>query len=413
MPRPYRPRILDALLDDLLTELPAVLIVGPRATGKTTTALRRAKTTFRLDQPATAMAVANDPDAILASGDPPVLIDEWQLSPTILGAVKRQIDARPGAGRFLITGSSRADLQREGWPATGRVVRAAMWPMTMREIVGRVDRPSIIDVLFEADFEAVQASTDTFDVRDYVSIALRSGFPDVLGYASDRSRRAWLSAYVEQVILRDVPFTSHDRDPRRLRAYLQAIAANSASVVTHKTLYDSGGFTRMTALGYDHLLESLYVTEQVPAWSSNRLVRLNRTPKRYVVEPGLIGSLLRVDERTVVRDAGLAGSIIDTFVVAQLRPELGAARAESSMHHLRQGNGQHEIDLLLEGPAGKLVAIEIKAHAAPDLAMARHLVWLRETLPDRFALGVLFHTGQRPFVLAERIWALPISSIWA
>ena len=73
----YRPRLVDVVLDDLLESLPAVLLVGPRASGKTTTALRRARTVLRLDRPATAAAVGNDPDAVLAASDPPVLIDEW------------------------------------------------------------------------------------------------------------------------------------------------------------------------------------------------------------------------------------------------------------------------------------------------------------------------------------------------
>ncbi len=413
MPAPYRRRLLDDILDDLLADLPAVLVVGPRASGKTTTALRRSKTVLRLDRPATAAAVGNDPDAVLAACSPPVLIDEWQLAPGILGAVKRSVDTEAGAGRFLITGSSRADLQAEGWPATGRVVRAPMWPMTMRETTGNTQRRSIIDVLFDGDFAAVPNATDALDVRDYVELALRGGFPEVVDQRSERSRRVWLASYIDQVVLRDAPFATQDRDPQRLRAYLRAFAAHSASAVAHKTLYDSAGINRATAVSYDHLLESLFVTEQVPAWSTNQLSRLNRASKRYVVEPALLASLLRVDARAVVRDAGLVGGVIDTFVTAQLRPELGVAVADSSIFHLRQQDGRHELDLLLEGPAGMIVGIEVKAHAAPDLSMARHLVWLRDSLPHRFSVGVLFHTGPRPLLLADRIWALPISSIWA
>jgi len=409
----YRRRLVDSLLDELLAELPAVLLVGPRASGKTTTALRRAATTLRLDRPATAAAMENDPDAILAGSEPPVLIDEWQLSPTVLGAVKRIVDVEPGPGRFLITGSTRADLQAEGWPATGRVVRTPIWPMTIRETAGRTERTSVIDLLFDGDFDAIRAPQEPVDVRGYVDYALRSGFPEMVEVHSDRARRAWLSSYVDQIVLRDAPFAAQDRDPRRLRAYLRAVAANTASIVSHKRLYDGAGVTRTTALSYDHLLESLFVIDQVPAWSSNRLTRLTRASKRYIIEPGLLGPLLSVDSRTVVRDAGLVGAIVDTFVAAQLRPELTVAATPTSMHHLRQAEGRHEIDLVLEGPAGQLVAIEVKAHAAPTAAMARHLVWLRDALPERFVLGVVFHTGPLPFVLDDRVWALPIATIWA
>ncbi len=414
MSLPYRQRLVDAVLDELMASLPAVLLVGPRASGKTTTAVRRVQSSLRLDRPSVAAAVLNDPDAVLQSFDPPVLIDEWQLAPSILGAVKRSVDSvGVQNGRFLLTGSSRADLQAEGWPATGRVVRIPMWPMTVREQQGNVLSKSLIDSLFDASFGDVRVPQEALTIRDYVDLASISGFPDLLEQQSERARRSWLSSYAEQIILRDAPFTSQDRDPQRLRSYLQAIAVNTASVVEHKKLYDSAGITRTTAVSYDSLLESLYVTQKVPAWSTNRLSQLTLSPKRYLVEPALMWPLAKVDNRSIVRDAALAGAVIDNFVTAQLRPECEISMAQPSVFHLRQTDGRHEVDLLLEGPGGGLVAIEIKASAAPDLAMAKHLRWLRDQLPDRFALGVVFHTGPRALILDELIWALPISTIWS
>ena len=413
MAKLYKARIVDAILDEYLEALPAVLLVGPRASGKTTTAIRRAKTVLRVDKPEVAAAIVNDPDALLASCEPLTAIDEWQLAPGVLGAVKRDVDTTAGFGRFLLTGSSRADLQQEGWPATGRVVRVPMWPMGVKERIGDVRAKSIIDVLFDADFDKVPTSPNVFGIRDYIELALQSGFPDVESQANERVRRGWLASYIEQIVLRDAPLAGQERDPQRLRSYLQAIAANSAEAVNHKTLYDTAQISRMTGLAYDGLLESLFVTERLPAWSTNRLKLIGRTPKRHLIEPALMGPLLRVDERVIIRDARLIGALMDSFVVAQFRPELDAADSSASMFHLRRSDGNAEVDLLLEGPAGQLVAIEIKAASAPDLAMTKHFRWLRDSLPDRFALGVIFHTGSRPFVLDEKIWALPISTIWS
>ena len=408
----YRPRLVESLLDELLTALPAALLFGPRASGKTTTALRRAKTSLRLDLPAVSAAIDNDPDAVLADCEPPVLIDEWQVVPSVLGAVKRSVDTTARNGHYIVTGSSQADLEAQGWPATGRIVRVPVWPMKVRERLGFVDRRSIVDRCFEVAFDGIIMPVEPLDVRGYVGLALNGGFPDLVGQLSERARRAWLAAYVEQVIRRDAPLAGQERDPQRLRRYLTALAVNTAEVVTHKTLYDAAGVSRMTALAYDNLLELLFVTERIPAYSSNRLRQLTRTPKRYVIEPGLLGPLLRVDPQSVVRDARLVGSLIDTFVVAQLRTEISVAESPSSMFHLRQADGRHEVDLVLEGPAGRIVAIEIKAHASPTRAMARHLEWLRDELADQFVVGVIFHTGPRPFQLAEQIWALPIASLW-
>jgi predicted AAA+ superfamily ATPase len=102
----YHRRLLDALLDDLLTELPAILLVGPRASGKTTTALQRAHSVIRLDVPGEAAAFRADPDAVLRGMAEPVLLDEWQAVPEAFSAVKRAVDAAARPQRFILTGSA-------------------------------------------------------------------------------------------------------------------------------------------------------------------------------------------------------------------------------------------------------------------------------------------------------------------
>ena len=95
----YRPRLVDRLIADLVAGVPAVSVVGPRASGKTTTARRYARTVIRLDRPEEAAVVEANPDAALRQLAEPVLIDEWQEAPAILGAVKRSVDDDPRPGR--------------------------------------------------------------------------------------------------------------------------------------------------------------------------------------------------------------------------------------------------------------------------------------------------------------------------
>ncbi len=110
--RPYVARLSDGLLDELLGSLPAVLVAGPRATGKTTTARRHAKSVVRLDRATEAAAFRADPDVALEDLEEPVLLDEWQAVPEVLGAVKRAVDDEARPGRFLLTGSARTDAIR-------------------------------------------------------------------------------------------------------------------------------------------------------------------------------------------------------------------------------------------------------------------------------------------------------------
>src|SRR5680860_1496879 len=122
-PAAYRPRLADAHLGELLAEFPAVMINGARATGKTTTARQHVAEVLSLDVPGVAASMRADPDAALRRVGRPVLLDEWQEAPEVLGAVKRAVDRDSRPGQFLLTGSVRAELSNEMWAGTGRIVR--------------------------------------------------------------------------------------------------------------------------------------------------------------------------------------------------------------------------------------------------------------------------------------------------
>ncbi|HMQ24637.1 MAG TPA: ATP-binding protein [Acidimicrobiales bacterium] len=405
----YLPRLVDELLSELLAELPAVLVVGPRATGKTTTAARLASTVVRLDRPAEAAVFRADPDAALASFEEPIVLDEWQEVPAVLGAVKRAIDVEPRPGRFLLTGSVRGDIEAETWPGTGRVIRVAMMPMTVRERLARTTRPFIDRVI---DGEPLEPASPATDLRGYVALSLEGGFPELLRL-SEQGRRRWIDSYVDQLLTRDAALVDRGRDPARLRRYLEAYALNSAGLVQDKTLYDAAGIDRRTAVAYEGLLLNLLVVDALPAWTSNRLKRLTLAPKRYLVDPALLAGIIGLTETAVLRDGDLLGRVLDTLVAAQLRAESEVARHRARLFHLRQEQGRREIDLVAEVGAERLVGIEVKATSAPDRSSASHLAWLRDRIGDRFVAGVVFHTGPAAFSLGDRITAAPISTLWA
>lgn len=407
----YTPRLVDGLIEELLAQLPALFLVGPRATGKTTTAVRYARTVVNLDRDAEAVAFRADPDAALRGLPEPVLLDEWQVVPGVLGAVKRAVDARPDPGRFLVTGSVRGDLEGEVWPGTGRLTRVAMYGMTVRELAGSEMTPSFLDRLAASD--TLSPAPDTPDLRGYVELMLRSGFPEPALRLSGEARERWLESYVEQLLTRDAEQVDGGRDPARLRRYFEAYALNTAGVVDDKSLYDAAGINRKTAVAYEALLTNLLVVDAVPAWTSNRLKRLMLSPKRYVVDPALVTALLRLDVNAILRGGDLLGRLLDTLVMSQLRAELVVSRSRPRLYHVRQEQGRFELDVLGELGGGQIVGIEVKANASPTGSDARHLVSLRDRLGDTFLAGIVFHTGPRTFALGERITAAPISALWA
>lgn len=409
----YVTRLLDPLLDELMADHPAGLIVGPRACGKTTTGRRHSSGRLRLDRPAEAAAVRADPDAALAGGPFPLLVDEWQVVPEVLGAVKRFVDEDGRKGRFLLTGSSQADVTTVGWPATGRLVRVGMYGLVERELEGMADRPPLVDRLVASGLDQVAVAADAPDLRGYVGRALRGGFPDAAFASNDKARRRWLASYIDQVVSRDVSVVGAVRDPVRLRRYLQALAASTGGTPTTKTLIDAAGIDRATATAYDGILEHLFITERMPAWSANQLNRLVRLPKRHLVDPAFVGPLLGIDARAVLRDGDLLGRLLDSFVVAQLRADCAVSGLFPRLFHLRDTNGRHEVDVIVELADGRVMGIEVKADAAPVPADARHLRWLRDTLGARFISGVVLHSGPRPFRFEDGIFAIPICAFWS
>jgi uncharacterized protein len=407
----YTSRAVDPLIDRLLAELPALFIVGPRAAGKTTTAARYARTVVQLDREAEAVAFRADPDAALRGLPEPVLLDEWQLVPGVLGAVKRAVDSRPDPGRFIVTGSVRSDLEAELWPGTGRLTRVPMYGMTQREQLGEFRRPAFLDRVTSGN--ELEVAPDTPDLRGYVELILRSGFPEAALRLSEAARQRWLESYVDQLLTRDIEQVDAGRDPARLRRYFEAYALNTAGVVEDKAIYDAAGIDRKTAVAYEALLTNLLVVESLPAWTTNRLKRLVLSRKRHVVDAALAASILRLDANAILRNGDLLGRLLDTFVVSQLRAEIVVSESRPRLYHIRQEQGRFEVDVIGELGGGQVVGMEVKATAAPSGGDARHLVGLRESLGDTFLAGILFHTGPRAFALAERVTAVPISTLWA
>lgn len=406
----YHPRFLDRLIPALLAEHPAVMVTGARAVGKTTTALRHAASVVRLDREAEAVAFRADPDAALRNRREPVLIDEWQAVPGVLGAVKRQVDSDPRRGRFLLTGSVGAEEDPRRWPGFGRVIRVEMVPLTVSERLRRTTRPFLATM---AAGDELHPARDSPDLRGILEIALAGGFPEPALRAPRGASGRWYRNHAEQLVIRSPPGASNSHDRARLGRYLLACALHSAGTPTERTLHEAAGINRRTGAAYWRFLDALGVVRAVPAWASNRLRRLTRAPKRYLTDTGLLAGVARADGNAVLADGDLLGRVLDTFVWTQLRAEAAVAEPPPSLFHLREEQGRREVDLLAETAPGRVIGLEVKATSAPRPRDARHLAWLREELGDRFLGGAVLHTGPSCFELGERIVAAPISTLWA
>ena len=405
------PRIVERLLEEeLLPIFPAVLLVGPRGAGKSTSAARFANTTIDLSMPGPRLAARQDPDGLLAASRGTVVIDEWQEAPEIVGAVKRVVDNDRSRtpGRFILTGSVRAAHQAATWPGTGRLIRVRMSGLTQGEI--EHDREyNPIEELFSATDPPI-GGTCNLTRSDYLKRMIAGRFPDVLRL-SGRSRSRWFASYVEQLTEFDAPQIAIGTPrPAKLRTVLASCTVRTGQVLNHAATARDAGVAAATAEAHMRLLEDLSIIARIPAWHSKRLYRLTRSPKVHIVDPGLAAHLLHVDENTLARDATLVGQLFETFVVSELRPHLEAVSATTEMFHFRDRSGR-EIDCVLER-GGRVVGLEVKSATRVGRHDARSLIWLRDHLGDRFHLGVVLYAGQFPFRIGDRLCALPIGALW-
>ena len=406
----YIHRLLDDRIEELLGAHPALLVTGPRATGKTTTAARHCKTILRMDSPAQASVAEADPDALLHGLDEPILIDEWQLQPQMVGAVKRAVDASPRPGRFILTGSAAHQRSMTLWPGTGRLLHVAMWPMSARELRRDAeDVTGLLAALCSGAFDIDEWHSDFGGLRHLLDITLRSGFPQPAVRLGEEQRVAWLTSYLDQVITHDLD-TSR-RDPGRLSRYLEALALHTSTVTGDVALQRAAGIDRRTAIAYEKLLVDTGILVQLPAWWSNRLKRLVQRPKRLLCDAALAAAAARLSRDGLMRDGTMLGRVIETYAVMQLKASVDAELAQARMFHLRTEQGRHEVDIVVELADRRVVAFEVKVGVAPTAQDARHLIWLREQLGESFVGAVVLHAGHRAFSLHERIWAVPIARL--
>ncbi|HVW71068.1 MAG TPA: DUF4143 domain-containing protein [Steroidobacteraceae bacterium] len=424
----YTHRIVDAELDELLRELAAVAIEGPKAVGKTATAERRAATVHRLDIQAVRAIAAADPTVLL--GDPPpVLLDEWQHVPAVWDAVRAAVDKDPAPGRFLLAGSA-TPVRPPHHSGAGRIVRVRMRPLSLAE--RGLGKPTVsLTALLGGVLGKPEGRTD-LGLADYVHEIVASGFPGIRRL-SGRALRAQLDGYIDRIVDRDFEEQGYPvRRPQTLRRWMAAFAAATSTTTSLEKIRNAASAgtedvpAKTTVIAYRNVLEQLWILDQVPGWAptKNRLTRLTQAPKHHLVEPALAARLLGVDAGALLsgiaagaelvkiaptdaqpRDGTLLGQMFEALVTQSVR--VYAQAAEANLYHCRTYDGRHEIDLILETSDQRILALEVKASAEVTDADVRHLLWLHEQLGTTLKDMVVITTGKHAYRRQDGVAVVP------
>ena len=420
----YIDRVVDRELDELLEGLPAVSLEGPRAAGKTETALRRAQTVYRLDNDASLTIARADPER-LAQGERPILIDEWQRLPASWDVVRRAVDADFAGSRFLLTGSASPN-ELPTHSGAGRIVTLRMRPLSLAE---RLEGGTVcLSQLLRGSRPQVDGASD-MELADYAAEIVRSGLPATRGLG-DRVIRGMLDGYLNRIIEYDVlEQGTRIRDPQSLRAWLSAYAAASSTAASFTKITqaassrDGQAPARSTALAYRGALERAWMIEATPAWlpTPNRLRRLASAPVHQLADPALAARLLGVDADALLggdagrailpRDGTLLGGLFESLVTLSVR--VYAQANEARVFHLRTRAGEHEVDLIVERPDGRIVALEVKLGGTVNDDDVKHLHWLAQRIGPQLLDAAVVNTGPEAYRRRDGIAVVPAALLTA
>jgi predicted AAA+ superfamily ATPase len=427
--------MIESHVAESLTDTPVVLIAGPRQAGKTTLARQVAKNQgmhyLTLDDEVVLLAAKEDPVGMIRNLDR-AIVDEIQRAPQLLLAIKKSIDEDRRPGRFLLTGSANLmALPSVADSLAGRMETLTLLPLSQGELYGATS--NWLDSVFAGRIPEI--STPLIGKSLYEAV-LRGGYPEAVSRKTAKRRTTWARQYIDALIQRDVRDVAGLEKLDHLPRFLRALAHTSGQLCNYSQLGGQVGLDHKTVARYMGVFEQMYLLKRVEVWGRNRLSRIVKTPKLQFIDSGLLATLADVASTDTSLDPGRfsdlqknflffqrnfsdkalipligVGHILESFVYGELRKINTAVDKNYDLLYYRD-HDQYEVDLVAEDSSGRIVGIEVKAAATVRSSDLRGLKRLSTLAGDQFALGVILYDGLETMPIGDRLWAVPISTLW-
>lgn len=420
----YKQRIADTLLSEKLEAMGAVLIEGPKACGKTTTAEQHAKSVLYMDDPTRMeqnLHLAETNIRLLLQGETPRLIDEWQLAPQLWDAIRFETDHRTDDGQFMLTGSAvPAENDKIRHSGAGRFAWLTMRPMSLwesQESSGEVSLGRLFS--HPKDIEGI----NRLSMEQVAFAVCRGGWPKSLNKKSERAALRQVTEYYEAITRSDISRVDGiERDVQRtkrlMRSYarLQGGQVSLATITADIRANDANNISDETIASYIKALKKIFVIEDMPAWNPNLRSKtaIRTSDTRYFVDPSIAVAALGLGPSNLINDLETFGLLFETLCIRDLR--VYAEAIDGSVYHYRDKSGL-ECDAVVHLRNGKYGLIEIKLGgdslieegASTLKALANKIDTTRMNVPS--FMMVLTAVGDYAYTRTDGIMVVPIGCL--
>ncbi len=378
----YRKRVSDQLLMDKLEAKGAVLIEGAKWCGKTTSAAQLAKSILYMQDPLHKeqnIKMAELDPSLLLTGETPRLIDEWQLAPRLWDAIRFEVDKRDEFKQFILTGSTLPSVDMSSsHSGTGRIAKMTMRPMSLFESEDSNGAISLKNMFDSA--QAISAQTQV-DIQQIAFLICRGGWPKALDQ-TDKVALRQAYDYYDAVVGSDISAVDGvARNTQRVNLLMRAYSRYSASdakitsIRADMMANDVDSLSTETIYNYINALKSIFVVEDLPAWSPNLRSRtaIRSSDTRHFVDPSIAVAALGIGPSDLLNDLNTMGLLFESMCIRDLR--VYAESLEGKVYHYRDKSGL-ECDAIVHLRNGSYGLIEVKLGGSEIETAARNLLAL-------------------------------------
>jgi len=400
----YLERTLEPTLRHAASTFRAIELTGPRQAGKTTLLKHVFGDTHgyvSLDDGEHRRHALEDPRDFLETFAPPIIIDEFQKSPDLVGYIKLMIDEAPDdRGSFVLTGSQNLGVSRTVPESlAGRVAVMRLFPLTCAELRCEPQAP----LLWEPSERLNEARPAS--VREAWTRILRGWYPEV-ALRADVDTSLWHGSYLDTYVERDISELRGIADRSAFRRFVRVLASRAGTLLDLTDIARNVDVSPGTIRAWLSLLEATYQIFLVHPYSANVGKRLTKHPKVYFTDTGTLCHLVGLKSIEHALNGPMAGQIVENAVVADLRKGMSHRLMRDELYFYRTHAGL-ETDVVVETSDG-LVPIEVKASGTASARWANSLTRVRADLgPERTAPGFVVHPGQVQTPIGRGIIAIP------